>query len=184
MKPSVLLRTFRGATLAVVTLLAGCSVFQTAPSPVDPKDVSAQADLVLTGTGVQKFQCASDKKGYWWRFIAPEAILTDKSGRKIAYQGADFNFTAPDKSKLSSKIVSASAGKTPNDLKDVLFAVTPAGKVKKGTLTSYRWVKRDNAAGGMPTDASPCSRKTLGNLLTVRFTARYTFYKTKTAPKN
>ncbi len=180
---SAFLRPFRGAALCVAVLLSGCSVFQTTPGPVDPKDSSAQADLVLTGTGVQKFQCASDKDGYWWRFIAPEVVLTDKAGRKIAYQGADFNFTAPDKSKLAAKIASSSAGKTKNDLKDVLFAVTPAGKVKKGTLTPYRWVKRDNAAGGMPTDAASCSRKTLGNLLVVRFTARYTFYKTKTAPK-
>ncbi len=181
MKTSDILRPLRFVALSVVALLAGCSVFQTAPSPVEPKDVSAQADLVLTGTGVQKFQCSSDKDGYWWRFIAPEAVLTDKAGRKIAYQGADFNFTAPDKSKLASKIVSSSAGKTKNDLKDVLFAVSPAGKVKKGTLTPYRWVKRDEATGGMPT--SVCNRASLGSLLVVRFTARYTFYKTKTAPK-
>ncbi len=167
--------------LAGAALLTGCSVFQTAPGPVDPKEPAAQADLILTGTGVQKFQCASDKDGYWWRFIAPEVVLTNKAGRRIASQGADFNFTAPDKSKLASKIVNSSAGRTQNDLKDVLFAVTPAGKVKKGTLTPYRWVKRDEARGGIP--ATACNRSTLGNLLTVRFTARYTFYKTKTAPK-
>ena len=178
---SVFLRPLRGAALCVAALLAGCSVFHATPGPVDPKDSSAQADLVLTGAGVQKFQCSSDKDGYWWRFIAPEVVLTDKTGRKVAYQGADFNFTAPDKSKLASKIVSSSAGKTKNDLKDVLFAVTPAGKVKKGTLTPYRWVKRDEATGGIP--ASTCNRTSLGSLLVVRFTARYTFYKTKTAPK-
>lgn len=158
-------------------LLTGCAGFNPfGPGPVDPQDITAKPGLVLTGAGVQKFQCSADKDGYWWRFIAPEVILTNKNGRRIATQGADFNFTAPDKTKLASKIVSSAPGKTDADLKDVLFKVTPAGKVKVGTLTPYRWVKRDEARGGIPTVA--CSRATLGNLLTVRFTARYTFYKT------
>ena len=97
------------------------------------------------------------------------------AGRKIATQGADFNFTAPDKSKLSSKIVSSAPGKTDADLKDVLFRVTPAGKIKTGTLTPYRWVKRDEAKGGIPT--AVCNRNSLGHMLVVHFTARYTFYK-------
>ena len=126
--------------------------------------------LLLTG-------CAgfNDKDGYWWRFIAPEVVLMNPAGRKIATQGADFNFTAPDKSKLSSKIVSSAPGKTDADLKDVLFRVTPAGKIKTGTLTPYRWVKRDEAKGGIPT--AVCNRNSLGNMLVVHFTARYTFYK-------
>ena len=175
------LRLLRGLLLASAVLLAGCSVFKTAPSPVEPKEAPVTTGLVLTGAGVQRFQCASDKQGYWWRFIAPEAVLKDKSGRTVARQGADFNFTAPDKSKLASRIVSSSAGRTDKDLKDVLFAVTPAGKVKKGTLTPYRWVKRDKAAGGIP--AAACNRASLGSLLSVRFTARYTFYKTNPQKK-
>ena len=165
--------------------LTGCSIFSTTPGPVDPKDAAGnavgRADLVLRGQGVQKFQCSSDKAGYWWRFIAPEAILVNKNGRKICTQGADFNFTAPDNSKLASKIISSAPGKTKHDLKDVLFAVKTAGRVKKGTLTSYRWVKRDEARGGIPRNgmvpAETCNRTTLGNLLAVPFSARYTFYK-------
>lgn len=162
------------ASLAAL-LLTGCAGLNPfGPGPVDPQDTTAKPGLTLTGTGVQKFQCSSDKDGYWWRFIAPEVVLTDKTGRRIATQGADFNFTAPDKSKLASKIVSSAPGKTDADLKDVLFKVTPAGKVKTGTLTPYRWVKRDKAAGGIPTAA--CNRNSLGNMLVVHFTARYTFY--------
>ena len=134
--------------LAVTLLLTGCAGFNPfGPGPVDPEDATAKPDLVLTGAGVLKFQCSADKDGYWWRFIAPEVVLMNPAGRKIATQGADFNFTAPDKSKLSSKIVSSAPGKTDADLKDVLFRVTPAGKIKTGTLTPYRWVKRDEAKG-------------------------------------
>lgn len=162
--------------LAVTLLLTGCAGFNPfGPGPVDPEDATAKPDLVLTGAGVQKFQCSADKDGYWWRFIAPEVVLMNAAGRRVATQGADFNFTAPDKSKLSSKIVSSAPGKTDADLKDVLFRVTPAGKIKTGTLTPYRWVKRDEAKGGIPT--AVCNRNSLGNMLVVHFTARYTFYK-------
>lgn len=165
------------ASLATL-LLTGCAGFNPfGPGPVDPQDTTAKPGLVLTGSGVQKFQCSVDRNGYWWRFIAPEVVLTNQTGRKIATQGADFNFTASDKSKLASKIVSSAPGKTDADLKDVLFKVTPAGKVKTGTLTPYRWVKRDEAQGGIPT--AVCNRNSLGNLLVVHFTARYTFYKSE-----
>ena len=120
--------TMRRLLLAATLLLTGCAGFNPfGPGPVDPQDTTAKPGLVLTGSGVQKFQCSADKDGYWWRFIAPEVVLTDKTGRRIATQGADFNFTAPDKSKLASKIVSSAPGKTDADLKDVLFKVTPAG---------------------------------------------------------
>ena len=98
--------------LAVTLLLTGCAGFNPfGPGPVDPEDATAKPDLVLTGAGVLKFQCSADKDGYWWRFIAPEVVLMNPAGRKIATQGADFNFTAPDKSKLSSKIVSSAPAK-------------------------------------------------------------------------
>ena len=94
----------RRILLAVTLLLTGCAGFNPfGPGPVDPEDATAKPDLVLTGAGVLKFQCSADKDGYWWRFIAPEVVLMNPAGRKIATQGADFNFTAPDKSKLSSK---------------------------------------------------------------------------------
>ena len=175
--------------LAVTLLLTGCAGFNPfGPGPVDPEDATATPDLVLTGAGVLKFQCSADKDGYWWRFIAPEVVLMNPAGRKIATQGADFNFTAPDKSKLSSKIVSSAPGKTDADLKDVLFRVTPAGKIKTGTLTPYRWVKRDEAKGGIPSaTASPsatCSSFTSRRAIpSTRATCRNNHFSPSERPK-
>ena len=71
--------------LAVTLLLTGCAGFNPfGPGPVDPEDTTAKPDLVLTGAGVLKFQCSADKDGYWWRFIAPEVVLMNPAGRKIA----------------------------------------------------------------------------------------------------
>ena len=167
----------RRLLLAVTLLLTGCAGFNPfGPAPLDPEDATATPDLVLTGAGVLKFQCSADKDGYWWRFIAPEVVLMNPAGRKIATQGRGLQLHgAPTNPNISSKIVSSAPGKTDADLKDVLFRVTPAGKIKTGTLTPYRWVKRDEAKGGIPT--AVCNRNSLGNMLVVHFTARYTFYK-------
>ncbi len=100
--------------------------------------------------------------------------LRDEKGRKVAAQGADFTFSAPDKSRLAAKVESWTEGKTKHDLKGLLFAVRPAGNLK-GILSHYRWVKRDEAKGGIPVSA--CTRNSLGAVLAVRFSARYTFYR-------
>ena len=172
-------KMFRLLLIAAASLaLTGCAQFNfLAPNPVEPDPELAQTGLVLTGEGVQKFQCTSDKNGYWLRFIAPEVTLRDAAGRIVAYQGADHGFVAPDRSRLKAKIERSSPGRTENDLKDLLYAVTRTGKVQKGALTPYRWVKRDQATGGIPT--VQCSRSELGALISVRFTARYTFYTEK-----
>ena len=164
------------AAACAVLVLTGCSALQTlmGPGAIDPKDTTAKKALVLYGTGVQKFQCTADTKGLWWRFITPEVTLRDEKGRKVASQGADFTFSAPDKSRLAAKVESWTEGKTKHDLKGLLFAVRPAGNLE-GVLSPYRWVKRDDAKGGIP--ASACTRNSLGAVLAVRFTARYTFYR-------
>ena len=77
-------------------------------------------------------------------------------------------------SALDAKVESWTEGKTKHDLKGLLFAVRPAGNLK-GILSHYRWVKRDEAKGGIPVSA--CTRNSLGAVLAVRFSARYTFYR-------
>lgn len=163
------------SVLSALTL-TGCSALDAlmGPGAIDPKDTSAEKALVLYGTGVQKFQCTADTQGLWWRFITPEVTLRDEKGRKVAAQGADFTFSAPDKSRLAAKVESWTEGKTKHDLKGLLFAVRPAGNLK-GILSHYRWVKRDEAKGGIPVSACTCN--SLGAVLAVRFSARYTFYR-------
>ena len=145
------------SVLSALTLTV-CSALDAlmGPGAIDPKDTSAEKALVLYGTGVQKFQCTADTQGLWWRFITPEVTLRDEKGRKVAAQGADFTFSAPDKSRLAAKVESWTEGKTKHDLKGLLFAVRPAGNLK-GILSHYRWVKRDEAKGAFPCRPTPAT---------------------------
>lgn len=149
--------------------LAGCStLFKDAVTPSDGSSLSQ----TYTGTGYLQFQCAVDKQGYYWRFIAPEIEIRDTAGQLFAKQVADFNFLAADGSSLKSKITSSQ--KSSSRIHDVLFETTPRG-TQNGVLSDVRWVKRTDARGGVPPGA--CNRKTLGNFVREPFSAKFSFYR-------
>jgi len=152
-------------------LLAACSTLVSDPS-TPPRN--AALDLTLIGTGHQQFQCSSDSKGYFWRFVAPEVTLRDETGRVLARQGVDFAFIALDGSRLKAKIVASSARSWNSQMKDVLFETTPHGLVR-GKLTPYHWVRRTDAEGGIPLRA--CSKTALGQFIRIPFRATYRFYR-------
>ena len=164
------LRRISLISLVSITL-AGCSSMLSDPV-APPQDVSMSFSYV--GTGYQQFQCTADSKGYYWRFIAPEVEIRDAAGRLFARQGADFTFSAPDGSSLKAKINASSTAGPRSQMKDVLFEGTPRGNLK-GKLSSFTWVKRTDARGGIPTTA--CHKGNLGTFLKVPFSANYAFYK-------
>ena len=150
--------------------LAGCStLFKDAITPPD----GASLSQTYTGTGHLQFQCAVDKHGYYWRFIAPEIEIRDATGLLFAKQVADFNFLATDGSSLKSKITSSQ--ESSSRVRDVLFETTPRGK-QNGVLSRIHWVKRTEGRGGIP-DAGSCSRRTLGNFVREPFSAKFSFYR-------
>lgn len=177
--PAPALGRFFFCSLLAVNL-AGCSLFSGffpwetgyGTDPVSPPE-GARHLMTLTGKGTQVFQCTPDKQGRYWRFVTPQATLTDQKHRIVAEHGADFTFVARDGSRLTSKIVKYSAGADAASLKNVLFETTSSGK--QGILTGVRWVKRTGAKGGVPLTA--CSASQIGMVLRRPFVAEYAFYK-------
>ena len=170
--PKRLLAALCAAGAAVLSGCSGLSGLISSGDPMAPE--SGKLLMTLKATGAQQFQCAADKKGRWWKFIAPDAVLVDEKGRVIARQGPDVIFRANDGSVLSAKIVKWDAHpKSHNDLRDVLFETRAQGK-KKGVLTGIRWVSRTEGAGGQP--QTRCSPSQIGATLKVPFTAVYRFY--------
>lgn len=154
--------------------LAGCAALESLMNPLTPSD-GASAAFVLSGQGVQLFQCTSDAAGRYWRFIAPDTRLTDAQGRLVARQGSDGSFFAEDNSALSAKIVRYAQDSPAEDLRDLLYQTSPRGK--QGVLSDIVYVKRSNGKGGVP--LTRCSPSQLGSTLKVPFTATYTFYRQK-----
>ena len=168
-------RLFFALCAASAFALSGCSglsEFMSAGDPMAPE--KGKLLMTLKASGEQQFQCTADKKGRWWKFIAPDAVLVDEKGRIIARQEPDFIFRASDGSVLSAKIVKWDTHpKSHNNLRDVLFETRAQGK-KKGVLTGIRWVSRTEGAGGQP--QTRCSPSQIGTTLKVPFTAVYRFY--------
>lgn len=161
-------------SIALTLTLAGCSSFQSFFDPLAPSSDSSAA-FVLTGKGVQQFQCTADANGRYWKFITPEAQLTDGKGRTLARQGSEGNFFAKDGSILVAKIEKYSEKTTAGNLRDLVYTTSSRGK--KGILTGITHVKRSQGKGGVP--LIRCSASQLGSTLKVPFTATYTFYRAK-----
>ena len=81
--------------LALSFVLAGCSTIQNIFDPLSP-GADSSAAFVLTAKGVQQFQCTADANGRYWKFITPQAELTDGKGRVVARQGSEGSFFAKD----------------------------------------------------------------------------------------
>ncbi len=155
---------------ALSLALTGCStLFKDAVTPPE----GASFAQTYTGKGHLQFQCAVDKHGYYWRFVAPDIDILDATGRLFVKQGADFAFFSADGSSLKSKITSSQ--ESSSRVRDVLFETTPRGK-QDGVLSRIHWVKRTEARGGVP-PTERCSRKTLGNFVREPFSAKFSFYR-------
>lgn len=153
-------------------VLTGCSTLQSFFDPLSP-GADSSAAFVLTGEGVQQFQCTADANGRFWKFITPQAQLRDRQGRVVARQGSEGSFFATDGSILAAKIEKYAEKSTAGNIRDLVYRTTSRGK--QGMLTGITHVKRSEGKGGVP--LTRCSPSQLGATLKVPFTATYTFYR-------
>ena len=125
-------------------VLSGCSTWLV--DPVSPPDDSS-LHATYVGSGNQQFQCVADKRGYYWRFVAPEVLIRDASGNVFAKQGADFTFRAADGSYLKATISAADTSGSNSRMKNVLFEVTPRRNsfaISLGQAHRCHWRHSDN----------------------------------------
>lgn len=162
-----LFRISIGVFASSALLLTGCST-QNIQQP--PKAVAV---MTLQGSGVNLFQCATDEKGPYWRFVAPQLELKNRKNITQVSQGAEFTFIAQDGSKLRAKIIQSMPSKKTPNVYDVLFETGSYGRT--GLLTGIEYVKRTNSTDGIPLTA--CSPAQLGQTLKVPFKATFTFYR-------
>ena len=70
-----------------------------------PAAVHAEPALEMQATGVQIYACTEGA----WKLRAPEATLTDASGRIVVHHFAGPTWQAPDGSKVTGAMVTSSA---------------------------------------------------------------------------
>lgn len=146
----------------------------TAPAALRPAD-NERAVFTWSATGSQNYECrASDKGGFAWAFVGPEADLFDQSRRKVGLHGAGPFWAALDGSRTIGTVKASADGARPGDIPLLLLTTKPAGG--PGRMTNITSVQRLNTVGGKA-PASGCETPPdAGKRVKQGYTADYVFF--------
>ena len=148
-----------------------------AQSPVVPDNIAAPKDHVvrvrLQASGVQIYECRSGEGGaFQWAFVAPEAALSDESGKPLGKHFAGPTWEATDGSRIGGKLIA----KAPSpDGKSIPWLLLQAAQQQAGaTFAGVDLVQRIDTSGGSA-PAEGCGAGTLHAQARIPYTARYVF---------
>jgi Protein of unknown function (DUF3455) len=132
--------------------------------------------FTATGKGVQIYTCQQAASGPQWVFQAPEATLTDASGRQIGTHGAGPIWISTDGSSVKGEVIHKTASPDPNAIP--LLELKAASVSGNGVMSKVEIIRRDDTHGGIaPTTG--CDAQHLNATVRVPYTATYGFYSTK-----
>ena len=136
--------------------------------------------LAAHATGTQIYVCQQDKdQKFAWVFKAPEAELTDATGKKIAHHFAGPTWKHVDGSEVKAKVVAKQDAPKVEASKPeaipwlLLSATSHSGEGIFGRVTS---IQRVHTVGGMPPEAKYCDSSTAGKEVGTVYAADYYFY--------
>ena len=164
---------------AAAMLVAGCAgVLPLEPPTVSPA-LQPPATQVLyleaLADGVQIYECARKPDAtYEWAFKAPEATLSDRSGRPLGKHYAGPTWEAMDGSTVVGETKAREAGPTTAAIPWLLLAAKSHSN--RGTFADANYVQRVATQGGIaPTQG--CSESTLRQQARVPYSAVDYFYR-------
>jgi hypothetical protein len=167
---------------AIGMLLTGQS--QGAARPEVPESLKAPAgeEVILaahaTGTQIYVCQGGADQK-FAWVFKAPEAELTDATGKKTAHHFAGPTWKHADGSEVKAKVAAkqdapkAEAGK-PEAIPWLLLSATSHSG--EGTFSRVTSIQRIHTDGGMPPEPKYCDASSASKEVGTVYSADYYFY--------
>lgn len=150
-------------SLLLLPILAGCAV--QVPSNLQPENQSLAQ--VVPAKGVQIYECRDAK----WVFVAPEADLFDRYGRKIGTHYAGPHWEAADGSKVLGAVKARADAPQAGAIPWLLLSTkSVAGEGAFGKVTS---IQRVSTTGGIA-PAGGCAEA--GAKARVPYTADYYFF--------
>lgn len=177
------MRTRDGAAVAgaaLLALLAGCSTPGVASVPMVPDNLRVPAIQTLSletrATGVQIYECKpgkDDATRFEWILRAPEAELSDATGKKVGKHYAGPTWEANDGSKAVGEVVARNDGPDPNAIPWLLLRAKSTSGA--GVLGRTASVQRIKTVGGKA-PATGCGPATAGEEVRIPYTAKYYFY--------
>jgi hypothetical protein len=150
-----------------------------AARPEVPEGLKARAgeDVILSAhaTGVQIYVCQAetDQKSAWV-LKAPEAQLTDATGKKIVDHSAGPTGKHIDGSEVTGKVIAKLDGPQPGAIPWLLLSA--AGHKGEGILARVTTIQRIHTEGGLPPEVSACNVSANGKESRISYSADYYFY--------
>jgi hypothetical protein len=151
----------------------------TIPRPDVPEVLKAPAgeEVILmahaTGTQIYACQLGADQK-YTWVLEAPEADLTDTSGKKIIHHFAGPTWKHADGSEVVGKVAAKQDSPKPNAIPWLLLTATT--HTGDGVLSRVTSIQRIHTEGGVAPNANTCDASANGKESRSPYSADYYFY--------
>lgn len=149
-----------------LVLVAGCAGTVQVPEKLNP-GASESLALVVPAKGDQVYECRDSK----WVFVAPEAELFDKAGKKIGRHYAGPHWEAADGSKVLGAVKERADAPAAGAIPWLLLSTKSVGG--EGAFSKVTSIQRVATAGGVA-PAGDCSQA--GAKARVPYTANYYFF--------
>jgi len=147
--------------------------------PEVPESLKAPAGeeviLAAHASGAQIYVCqaGADQK-FAWVLKAPEADLTDATGKKIVHHFAGPTWKHVDGSEVTGKVIAKQDAPKPEAIPWVLLAA--ARHSGEGILSRVTSIQRIRTEGGLPPSANTCDASASGKESRSSYSADYYFY--------
>jgi hypothetical protein len=161
--------------LAAGLLFSSASGAQQVPSELNPP-ANEQLLLRVHAEGDQIYSCKADDAQFAWALKAPDALLTDASGKPFGKHFAGPSWQASDGSRVTGKAAASVASPDGDSIPWLL--VTVVERSGEGVLARVTSIQRINTKGGKA-PSSGCDAAHSGVEYRAAYSADYLFF----APK-
>jgi hypothetical protein len=147
--------------------------------PEVPESLKAPAGeqviLAAHATGVQIYVCqAGAEQKFAWMLKAPEAELTDSTGKKIVHHSAGPTWKHVDGSEVKGKVLAKQDAPKADAIPWLLLAA--ASHTGEGVLSRVTSIQRIHTEGGLAPIANTCDASANGKESRSAYAADYYFY--------
>lgn len=150
-------------------LAAGCASTVPVPDSLKPGANESLA-LIVPAKGVQIYECRASK----WVFVAPEAELFDRAGKKIGVHYAGPHWEAADGSKIVGAVKARADAPQAGSIPWLLLGTKSVGA--DGAFSKVTSIQRVSTSGGVA-PAGGCAEA--GAQARIDYTADYYFFTAK-----
>lgn len=155
--------------IVAIAALAGCASSVSVPDSLKPAAGESLA-LVVPARGDQIYECRAGK----WAFVAPEAELFNRAGKKIGRHYAGPHWESLDGSRIVGAVKAHADAPRAGDIPWLLLSAKSVGA--EGAFSKVTSIQRVTTMGGSA-PIEPCSQD--GRRVRVPYTADYYFFTAK-----